>query len=178
MSFRTTSASTERSRPRGATCVTCAWLERVGSASSCAALPPLAKRAVPASPAGLHWAAHGPAIRIASRRLARRSRWPKSHCNLYQSSMGDSRALALAASAMRICRSFALLAQLVEHFHGKEGVAGSSPAEGFTKPAGNGGFFGGRSADPKVSNLTPASSQRPPAGRGRASWALRVVALG
>jgi hypothetical protein len=25
----------------------------------------------------------------------------------------------------------ALLAQLVEHFHGKEGVAGSSPAEGF-----------------------------------------------
>src|SRR4051794_32847929 len=27
----------------------------------------------------------------------------------------------------------ALLAQLVEHLHGKEGVAGSSPAEGFTK---------------------------------------------
>src|SRR5215212_8446340 len=31
----------------------------------------------------------------------------------------------------RVCGSFALLAQLVEHFHGKEGVAGSSPAEGF-----------------------------------------------
>jgi hypothetical protein len=29
------------------------------------------------------------------------------------------------------CRSFALLAQLVEHFHGKEGVVGSSPTEGF-----------------------------------------------
>ena len=28
-------------------------------------------------------------------------------------------------------RRHALLAQLVEHFHGKEGVAGSSPAEGF-----------------------------------------------
>jgi hypothetical protein len=26
----------------------------------------------------------------------------------------------------------ALLAQLVEHFHGKEGVNGSSPLEGFT----------------------------------------------
>jgi hypothetical protein len=25
--------------------------------------------------------------------------------------------------------------------HGKEGVAGSSPAEGFKEPAGNGGFF-------------------------------------
>jgi hypothetical protein len=35
-----------------------------------------------------------------------------------------------AEVAMRIYRSFALLAQLVEHFHGKEGVAGSSPAEG------------------------------------------------
>jgi hypothetical protein len=28
----------------------------------------------------------------------------------------------------------ALLAQLVEHFHGKEGVVGSSPTEGFAKP--------------------------------------------
>src|SRR3712207_8221413 len=31
--------------------------------------------------------------------------------------------------------SHALLAQLVEHFHGKEGVAGSSPAEGSRKAA-------------------------------------------
>jgi hypothetical protein len=28
----------------------------------------------------------------------------------------------------------ALLAQLVEHLHGKEGVDGSSPSEGFEKP--------------------------------------------
>jgi hypothetical protein len=33
--------------------------------------------------------------------------------------MGESRAGVPAAMAMRICRSFALLAQLVEHFHGK-----------------------------------------------------------
>jgi hypothetical protein len=30
----------------------------------------------------------------------------------------------------------ALLAQLVEHFHGKEGVVGSSPTEGFPVSAG------------------------------------------
>jgi hypothetical protein len=35
----------------------------------------------------------------------------------------------------------ALLAQLVEHFHGKEGVAGSSPAEGSLEGPGNGAFF-------------------------------------
>jgi hypothetical protein len=78
---------------------------------------------------------HGPAVRIAPRWLARRSRWPKTPRDLYQSSMGDSRDLALAASAIRICRFFALLAQLVEHFHGKEGVAGSSPAEGLRNRA-------------------------------------------
>jgi NAD(P)-dependent dehydrogenase (short-subunit alcohol dehydrogenase family) len=33
------------------------------------------------------------------------------------------------------CLLNALLAQLVEHFHGKEGVAGSSPAEGFKNRA-------------------------------------------
>ena len=37
----------------------------------------------------------------------------------------------------------ALLAQLVEHFHGKEGVAGSSPAEGSCKAAAYGGFLFG-----------------------------------
>ena len=31
-------------------------------------------------------------------------------------------------------RPRALLAQLVEHLHGKEGVDGSSPSEGFEKP--------------------------------------------
>src|SRR3954447_13780216 len=35
----------------------------------------------------------------------------------------------------------ALLAQLVEHFHGKEGVAGSSPAEGFIGTPRYGGDF-------------------------------------
>src|SRR3954451_70435 len=35
----------------------------------------------------------------------------------------------------------ALLAQLVEHFHGKEGVSGSSPEEGFHKDPANAGSF-------------------------------------
>ena len=35
----------------------------------------------------------------------------------------------------------ALLAQLVEHLHGKEGVSGSSPEEGFTKIAAKGTLF-------------------------------------
>ena len=48
----------------------------------------------------------------------------------YHGSMEASPGQNLGAIEMRICRSFALLAQLVEHFHGKEGVAGSSPAEG------------------------------------------------
>lgn len=98
--------------------------------------PPLKKRAVFSRLAPLHWAAHGPAVRIASRRPARRSRWPESQRDLYQSSMGGSLTLAMAASAMRICGSFALLAQLVEHFHGKEGVIGSSPIEGFPRTLG------------------------------------------
>ncbi len=37
------------------------------------------------------------------------------------------------------CLPFALLAQLVEHFHGKEGVTGSSPVEGLTAIAYNDG---------------------------------------
>src|SRR3954454_2689224 len=46
---------------------------------------------------------------------------------------------ARAADASRFARAagrigaFALLAQLVEHLHGKEGVDGSSPSEGFAK---------------------------------------------
>jgi hypothetical protein len=35
----------------------------------------------------------------------------------------------------------ALLAQLVEHLHGKEGVDGSSPSEGFAKPPQMSGFL-------------------------------------
>ena len=57
--------------------------------------------------------------------------------------MGVSRAVDFGAREMPLCRSFALLAQLVEHFHGKEGVAGSSPAEGSCKAAAYGGFLFG-----------------------------------
>ena len=39
-----------------------------------------------------------------------------------------------------ILRACALLAQLVEHFHGKEGVTGSSPVEGFKESAANAAF--------------------------------------
>ena len=45
------------------------------------------------------------------------------------SSNGSSRAEPLATARASLTRS-ALLAQLVEHFHGKEGVVGSSPTEG------------------------------------------------
>ncbi len=41
----------------------------------------------------------------------------------------------------------ALLAQLVEHLHGKEGVGGSSPPEGFEKALYSSGF----AASPVVS---------------------------
>src|ERR1700761_3542323 len=43
----------------------------------------------------------------------------------------------------------ALLAQLVEHFHGKEGVDGSSPSEGFTRFAGIFGRLGFASSWPE-----------------------------
>jgi hypothetical protein len=72
----------------------------------------------------------GPAIPIACCQFGKFSRWLRSHRVQYHGSMGGSRAVVLAASAPRICRTFALLAQLVEHFHGKEGVSGSSPEEG------------------------------------------------
>ena len=77
----------------------------------------------------------GPALRVARRpppglpqcRFSRRAQ--------YHGGIDGSRNSHPAADASRICRSFALLAQLVEHFHGKEGVAGSSPAEGFRNRA-------------------------------------------
>ena len=69
----------------------------------------------------LHSVPHGSAVRIAP------------CCRVqYHGSMGVSRAVAKSARKVRICRSCALLAQLVEHFHGKEGVAGSSPAPGLS----------------------------------------------
>ena len=45
-----------------------------------------------------------------------------------------------SASGARL-GAVALLAQLVEHLHGKEGVAGSSPAEGFARAPVVGGFL-------------------------------------
>jgi hypothetical protein len=71
---------------------------------------------------------HGSASRIARCQFVQPRRGRLSR---RAPSTGGPRALILAAGAMRICRSFALLAQLVEHFHGKEGVVGSSPTEGF-----------------------------------------------
>ena len=41
----------------------------------------------------------------------------------------------------------ALLAQLVEHFHGKEGVVGSSPTEGSFESPVAAGFLGGTGSD-------------------------------
>src|SRR5215216_1392499 len=60
--------------------------------------------------------------------------------------MGASRTRDSHARKMRICRSFALLAQLVEHFHGKEGVDGSSPSEGFGRRAWKQALFIARDA--------------------------------
>jgi hypothetical protein len=54
----------------------------------------------------------------------------------------------------------ALLAQLVEHFHGKEGVAGSSPAEGFIGTPRSGGVS---CAPPRLS-LTASSTRWVPFG--------------
>src|ERR687895_2655355 len=60
----------------------------------------------------------------------------------------------------------ALLAQLVEHLHGKEGVDGSSPSEGFKKPLQTSGFnactvarFGDKG---RTGSHTPASLPLPP----------------
>jgi hypothetical protein len=48
--------------------------------------------------------------------------------------MGESRTGVPAAMAMRICRSFAAVAQLVEHFTRNEGVSGSNPLGGSDEP--------------------------------------------
>src|SRR5215207_9899688 len=45
------------------------------------------------------------------------------------------------------CGTHALLAQLVEHFHGKEGGAGSSPAEGSSKRAADAALFHARESE-------------------------------
>jgi hypothetical protein len=77
----------------------------------------------------------GPALRVARRSPPGLARCRFSRRVQYHGSMDGSRTVASGADARRgFAVSFALLAQLVEHFHGKEGVAGSSPAEGSRKP--------------------------------------------
>src|SRR4051794_25120274 len=70
------------------------------------------------------------------RRLSRRAA-------LYRSSIvslgAEHFALSLISGIRRFAGIFALLAQLVEHFHGKEGVDGSSPSEGFIESPRYGG---------------------------------------
>ena len=83
---------------------------------------------------------------------------------------------------MPYCRKNALLAQLVEHFHGKEGVNGSSPLEGFTVSPSNGRLFqlsdcSHRAAfDDAVGSLRAAQPRRGGAFVGR-SRASSVVSL-
>src|SRR4051794_14675723 len=67
-----------------------------------------------------YWTSFAPALRRTARRSSRSRRGPRAH--RLGGHADESRELP--------CGSPALLAQLVEHFHGKEGVAGSSPAEG------------------------------------------------
>ena len=56
------------------------------------------------------------------------------------SSLGHCRPLGAAHRAATVGRP-ALLAQLVEHLHGKEGVDGSSPSEGFPEYPCKSGYF-------------------------------------
>ena len=77
----------------------------------------------------------GPALRVARRSSPGLPRCRVPHRAQYHGSTDGSGLLTSSTDARRICRSFALLAQLVEHFHGKEGVAGSSPAEGSRETA-------------------------------------------
>jgi hypothetical protein len=50
------------------------------------------------------------------------------------SDLREGRRIDRSWEATATIRRLALLAQLVEHLHGKEGVDGSSPSEGFKKP--------------------------------------------
>src|SRR4029077_14675087 len=89
---------------------------------------------------------------------------------------GDSPSSALGASAWRTStrrgygkrrrtltrdgatiRPPALLAQLVEHLHGKEGVDGSSPSEGSAKASHAGGWQPNPDYDVLLANLAPDS---------------------
>jgi hypothetical protein len=74
--------------------------------------------------------------------------------------MGASRGLGLAARKMRICRSFADVAQLVEHFTRNEGVPGSNPGVGSEKGAGNSAFLR------RFANHLPRQFEDPGSGGG------------
>src|ERR1700757_1390699 len=68
----------------------------------------------------------------------------------------------------------ALLAQLVEHLHGKEGVDGSSPSEGSAKaPQSADCSFRENLHDPqRAVGMEPFME---PSGRETAAWALQTV---
>src|SRR3954471_20291727 len=56
----------------------------------------------------------------------------ETQCTLSRAALHKGGPVPAQKTAATIARP-ALLAQLVEHLHGKEGVSGSSPEEGFAK---------------------------------------------
>jgi hypothetical protein len=89
--------------------------------------------------------------------------WPKgTGCKPVGSAYGGSNPPAPTCNRQSrtgaTLRRSALLAQLVEHLHGKEGVNGSSPLEGFTKLL----LFSSFSSRTRRRLGAPASTERPP----------------
>src|SRR6187455_2215528 len=79
------------------------------------------------------------ATQASARRSSRRQRYPRRDPSREASAARVSRNRDPArrnTGGGRYDGSAALLAQLVEHLHGKEGVSGSSPEEGLKKPLG------------------------------------------
>jgi hypothetical protein len=83
--------------------------------------------------------------------------------------VGSITAMAVAEYRypLRRTKHVALLAQLVEHFHGKEGVVGSSPTEGFAQVQEDRGV----NATMMPGARTSASKTRPSGQTVRRSWA-------
>ena len=73
----------------------------------------------------------------------------------------------------------ALLAQLVEHFHGKEGVAGSSPAEGSCETAASRRFlyFGRRKSSGVAEHLRNTAPRRDESGSRHPGVFLEISRL-
>jgi hypothetical protein len=80
--------------------------------------------------------------------------WPAPEGSVYTQIGTDQ-------SAPTASWSYALLAQLVEHFHGKEGVAGSSPAEGSHETAANRRFCASWTQTWSRDRGTPLEHPRP-----------------